>query len=175
MTQTSDAVNVAVRAVTIMGTGTRADIEAVTHQDMVNREAIDEPPACRGTGPDAVWATALWLRSAFADLHHEPHEVVAEGDLVVIHTTMSGRHTGPFVVYDENASVKHAFAPTGRTFAVTQTHWVRMRDGLCIEHWANRDDMGMGEQLGWVPPTPRYLLKCLRAKREAVRADKVAR
>jgi hypothetical protein len=23
-------------------------------------------------------------------------------------------------------------------------------DGLVIEHWANRDDQGMAEQLGWV-------------------------
>ena len=40
----------------------------------------------------------------------------------------------------------------GRSFAVTQTHWFRMRDGLVIEHWANRDDLGMGLQLGWFGP-----------------------
>ncbi len=43
----------------------------------------------------------------------------------------------------------------GRTFAITQTHWFRMSDGKVAEHWANRDDLGMGQQLGWNPPTPR--------------------
>jgi hypothetical protein len=40
-------------------------------------------------------------------------------------------------------------------------------DGLVIEHWANRDDQGMAEQLGWVPPTPAYLLRMAMAKRRA--------
>ena len=34
-----------------------------------------------------------------------------------------------------------------------------MPDGLVVEHWANRDDMGTAAQLGWVPPTPRDLLR----------------
>jgi hypothetical protein len=38
------------------------------------------------------------------------------------------------------------------------------------EHWANRDDLGMGKQLGWVPPTPVYLIKMARAKRRAKRS-----
>ncbi len=40
----------------------------------------------------------------------------------------------------------------GRVFAVTQSHWFRLRDGLVIEHWANRDDLGMAMQLGWFQP-----------------------
>jgi len=44
-----------------------------------------------------------------------------------------------------------------------------MEDGRIIEHWANRDDLGMSRQLGWVPPTPAYLLRMARAKRQAVR------
>ena len=38
-----------------------------------------------------------------------------------------------------------------------------------LEHWANRDDLGMARQLGWIPPTPAYLLKMARAKRRAKR------
>jgi predicted ester cyclase len=170
MGRSTDLIDVAVRAVTIMGAGTRTEFDEVTHPEMVNREAAVEPPDCRGMGPDAAWATAEWLRSAFTGLRHDVQEVVAAGDIVVIHTTMSGTHTGAFVVYDDGGDVKQAFAPTGRTFEITQSHWFRMRDGLCIEHWANRDDLGMGEQLGWVPPSPLYLLRCARAKRAAVRA-----
>jgi hypothetical protein len=28
-----------------------------------------------------------------------------------------------------------------------------MRDGLVVEHWANRDDLGMAMQLGWFDPS----------------------
>ncbi|MGV9709173.1 ester cyclase [Gordonia sp. NPDC003424] len=171
MTTSFDATTVATRSLTDMGEGSREDFDRTIHPDASNREDITEPPACRGRGPDAFWATALWLREAFPDIRHTPHEVVAGGDLVVIHATMSGTHRGPFVVYDEDACVKQVFAPTGRSFAVPQTHWYRMADGLCVEHWATRDDMGMAEQLGWVPPTPMYLLRCARAKRAARRSQ----
>src|SRR5687768_5763720 len=54
--------------------------------------------------------------------------------------------------------------------ASTQTHWLRIADGKVIEHWANRDDLGMAVELGWVPPTPLYLLRSAVAKRRARRA-----
>ena len=50
--------------------------------------------------------------------------------------------------------------------AVTQTHWTRMRDGKVVEHWANRDDLAQARQLRWVPPTPLYLWRMARAKRQ---------
>ena len=90
-----------------------------------------------------------WLRTAFSDLTWTVHDVAHDGDLVVVHASMSGRQTGPFVAYQPDAEVAVVFPPRGRTFTVTQTHWFRMRDGRVAEHWANRDDLGMGQQLGW--------------------------
>jgi predicted ester cyclase len=115
----------------------------------LNREAAIEPPAARGRGPGAWWATALWLRHAYADLHWEIHEAIAAGDLVAVHATMTGRHTGTHHHDAPDGSVMRTFEPTGRAFAATQSHWLRLADGLVIEHWANRDDLGMGLQLGW--------------------------
>jgi predicted ester cyclase len=65
---------------------------------------------------------------------------------------MSGRQTGPFVSYRPDGTMQASFPPTGRRFAVTQSHWFRIKDGKVTEHWANRDDLGMGIQLGWGPP-----------------------
>jgi len=65
--------------------------------------------------------------------------------------------------------VDNVFPPTGRTFAMTQSHWFRLEDGRIIEHWANRDDLGMARQLGWIPPSPAFLVKMARAKRRALR------
>ncbi|WP_068279411.1 ester cyclase [Aldersonia kunmingensis] len=165
----TDLRDIAVRSIEIMASGSLPDFEAVVHPDAVNREGEAEPAEARGSGPAAYFATAQWLRGAFADLHHEIHECVATGDLVVLHTTMSGRQVGTFVVYDENAAVKQAFPPTARSFAITQSHWLRIRDGKVIEHWANRDDLAMSEQLGWVPPSPRYLIRMAAAKRKAAK------
>jgi len=44
-----------------------------------------------------------------------------------------------------------------------------MNDGKVGEHWANRDDLAMGQQLGWNPPTPLYLARMLLASRRARR------
>ncbi len=165
----ADVKAVAIRSVEIMGAGERAEFDVVVHPEAINREGATEPPDCRGHGPAAYYATALWLRAAFSELRHEVHAAVVEGDTVVLHTTMSGRHTGPFVVYTPEGEVEQAFPATGKTFAITQSHWLRVRDGKVIEHWANRDDLGMAQQAGWVPPTPAYLVRMAMAKRAAKR------
>jgi predicted ester cyclase len=165
---------VALRSFDLMRNGTLAEFEKAIHRRALNRERKDEPPDSRGLGPAAFHATALWLRDAFADLRWEIHDVVAEGELVVVHCTMHGRHVRPFVSYTEDAEVDEVFPPTGREFAVTQTHWLRVEDDQVVEHWANRDDLAMAKQLGWVPPNPVYLVRMALAKRRARRAHRAA-
>lgn len=164
-----DSTAVAIASLHAMGSGTLADFHAFYTPDAVNREAEAEPPDTRGTGPAAMYATARWLRTAFSDLTWQIHDAAHDNDLVVVHATMSGRQTGPFVAYRPDATIAVVFPPRGRTFAVTQTHWFRIRDGRVAEHWANRDDLGMGQQLGWNPPTPLYLARMLLASRRARR------
>ncbi len=108
----------AVRSIELMATGERADFAAVFAPDVVNHESAGEPPACRTGGPDAGHATSLWLRTAFEGLSFTVNHVAAQEDLVAVHTTMSGRHTGDFVVWTPEGSVERAWAPTDRTFAV---------------------------------------------------------
>ena len=158
-----DTTTVAIRSTQIMADGTPADFEAVIHADAYNRESVREPPATRGRGPAAFHATALWLREAFTNLAFEIHDVVSDHDVVVLHTTISGRHTGTFVAYTDDARPLQAFPATGKQFAVTQTHWCRIADGKLVEHWANRDDLGMSMQLGWAPPSPMYVFRMQRA------------
>ena len=162
------------RSIHLMGNGTLEEFRSVVHPEATNREAAAEPPATRGRGPEACYATALWLREAYADLKWDIADVVAEGDHVVIHATMSGRQVKPFVTYDADGEPAQAFPATGRTFAVTQSHWFRVQDGLVVEHWANRDDLGNATQLGWIPPTPLFLLRMLLATRRARRAHTTA-
>ncbi|MCD2113010.1 ester cyclase [Rhodococcus rhodochrous] len=107
------------------------------------RERKTAPPSARGTGPDAFYELALRLRAAFEDLRYEIHHAVTEWNLVTVNSTMHGHHTAPIAFYTE--------------------------DGKIVERWANRDDLTLAKQLGWVPPTPAYLIRMARAERHAQR------
>ncbi|MFJ4649710.1 ester cyclase [Nocardia sp. NPDC088792] len=163
---------IAAHCVRMIAEGDYADFEKYIHPEATNRESVAEPPASRGTGPAAFLSTAEWLRSAYSGMHWEIHDLVSDGDLVVLHATLSGRQTGPFVVYDADGKVEQVFPATGKDFAVTQTHWCRFADGRLIEHWANRDDLGQARQLGWAPPSPIYLFRMQLATRGARRANR---
>jgi predicted ester cyclase len=165
----ASAAALCVESMQLMADGTLADFERVVHPQAVNREARQEPPGSRQPGPQGFYATALWLRAAFAELTFEVHDVVAQDDLVVVHNTMSGRQVGDMVAYADDGSVAAAFPARCRRFASTQTHWFRIADGKVIEHWANRDDLATATQLGWAPPSPGYLLRMARARRRARR------
>ena len=129
-----------------------AGIQTYVHPDAVNREADTEPPACRQPGPAGSYATAQWLHNLAADIAWDIHEVITEGDLVAVHATMHGHQSNPHTLYDAEGNPAQVMPNHGRAFAVTQSHWFRLRDGLVGEHWANRDDLGMAMQLGWLPP-----------------------
>lgn len=165
----ADPIAVAVRSIHAMAEGDRAAFEPLYSADAVDHENRVQPPSSRVPGPDGFYATALWLRTAFAGLHYEIHHALADGDLVAVNSTMNGRHAAPIVFHTDDGAVDSVFPPTGRTFAVTQSHWFRVRDGRIVEHWANRDDLGTARQLGWIPPSPAYLFRMARAKRRAIR------
>jgi predicted ester cyclase len=160
---------VTMRAIHAMAAGDRADFDLLYHPRAVGRE-VGPPPSSRVPGPAGFYAIALWLRAAFADLRYDIHHTTAEGTLVAVNSTMNGRHVAPWTVYTGDGEMDTVFPPTGKAFAATQSHWFRIEDGQIIEHWANRDDIGMAKQLGWIPPTPAYLLKTARAKRRARRS-----
>jgi predicted ester cyclase len=166
----ADPVSVAVRSIHTMAEGDRAAFEPLYHPSAVDRENRIQPPSSRVPGPASFYSTALWLRAAFADLHYDIHHAVADGDLVVVNSTMNGRHDASWAVYTDEGRIDTVFPPTHKTFAVTQSHWFRLQDGRIIEHWANRDDLGMARQVGWIPPTPAFLFRMARAKRSARRS-----
>jgi predicted ester cyclase len=165
-----DPTSVVVRSIHTMARGDRADFDPLYHPRAVDRENRVQPPSSRSPGPAGFHSTALWLRAAFADLHYDIHHCLSDGSLVAVNSTMSGRHVAPWTVYREDGAVDTVFPPTNKSFASTQSHWFRVERGQIIEHWANRDDLGTAEQLGWIPPTPGYLVKMALAKRRAKRS-----
>src|SRR5262249_37603469 len=152
---------VAVRSCHAMADGDRADFDLLFHARAASRET-GRPPSARVPGPAGFYATALWLRAAVAGLRYDIYHAIADGGLVAVNSTLNGRHVVSLVFYTADGAVASVFPPTNCTFAMTQSYWFRFEDGKIIEHWANRDDLGMARQLGWIPPIPVYLFKMAR-------------
>jgi lactoylglutathione lyase len=95
-------------------------------------------------GPQGREGLRAILRTIEVDLgptELEQHHLIGEGDLVAQHVTLHGTH---------RASTMPLLADTpvsARSAAWTFIHIWRVADGLLVEHWACRDDMGLLEQL----------------------------
>ncbi|HEX3476029.1 MAG TPA: ester cyclase [Kofleriaceae bacterium] len=81
------------------------------------------------------------LLAAFPDAHNEIHDIVAEGDRVVVRWTMTGTHTGGGL----------GIPATGRAVRITGITMSRVVGGRIAEHWIYRDDIAMLRQLGLMP------------------------
>lgn len=97
---------------------------------------------------EAVAAVLQDIAATFPDVRFEMLGVMAEADWVTVRCHFKGTHLGtgrhPFVHEGLLAGVP----PTGNSFCVQHIHMFRLKDGLIVEHWANRDDVGMVRQLG---------------------------
>ena len=99
----------------------------------------DAPPSPES--PGARYAAAFAPnRAAFPDLRITIDAIIAEGDLVALHTTLHGTHLGTF----------RGVPPTGRRVAFTVTVFRRVRDGKIVEGFSSWDWLSALEQLGAV-------------------------
>ena len=119
------------------------DVDALA--EVVAPDVVSHPsrPGER-QGFEGVRDTMLWLGRVFSDQRWEIHHIVADGDIVALHTTHHGRHTGELM----------GTPPTGRTVAYDYVHIIRFHDGKGVEHWGVRDDMTLMRQLGVLPERP---------------------
>jgi steroid delta-isomerase-like uncharacterized protein len=90
------------------------------------------------------------IHATFPDQHVAIDDLVAVDNAVVIRTTVTGTHTGVGRL-PVNGGLLVGVPPTGRRYKVQHIHWHTLRDGLIVEHRANRDDVGMLQQLGLLP------------------------
>lgn len=102
--------------------------------------AHDGPPGVP-SGPAAVEHVITMFRSAFPALHVTVDEMVAEGDLVCVRTTLRGTQRGALF----------GVPPTGRSVTLRTMEMVRMQDGQLAESWVCSDVTGLMSQLGVVP------------------------
>jgi predicted ester cyclase len=88
------------------------------------------------------------LKRILANIDHdlgpvtvEQHHLFGEGSLVAQHLTLRGTHRASTMPLLSDVTV------SARPVAWTFIHLWRVADGMIVEHWACRDDMGLLEQL----------------------------
>jgi predicted ester cyclase len=109
-------------------------LDDLVADDMVNHAA----------GPQGRAGLKLILAAIDADLGPvavEQHHLVGDGDVVAQHLTLHVHHRGSTMPLLAGLPV------SGREATWTFIHLWRVGDGLIVEHWACRDDMGLVEQL----------------------------
>jgi predicted ester cyclase len=113
--------------------------EIIAEESIDHDARSDEPQGLAG-----VQRTTLWLGSVFSDQRWEIHQVIGEGDVVVVYCTLHGRQTGDLM----------GIPPTNREVAMDYVHILRFKDGKAVEHWSVRDEMALMRQLGVLPSRP---------------------
>jgi len=105
----------------------------------------------RPVGREGIERTLADIFATFPDWRMEILEMVAARDVVVVRCQVSGTHRG-VGKRPVNGGMLVGVQPTGKRFEVSHIHWYTLRDGKIVEHYANRDDLGMMRQLGLLPP-----------------------
>jgi predicted ester cyclase len=112
-------------------------IDGLLAPDYIEHNPIPGQPP----GLDAMKEFMGMFFAAFPDLDSTIDLLVAEGDIVAGRMTTTGTHTGDFM----------GIPATGKRVSYTETHIVRIANGIAVEHWGNQDDMAMMQQLGVIP------------------------
>ena len=86
-----------------------------------------------------------WITSVFPDIRNEPKEIIAEGDKVVLYSTISGTHTGGEFM-GQPAS--------GRRFEIDSIAIYTFKEGKLFSGKVVQDMLSEYQQLGFYPPLP---------------------
>jgi predicted ester cyclase len=90
------------------------------------------------------------IYTTFPDWKFEIEEIAEDADSVVVRLRVRATHLGN-CEFPVNGGMLVGVEPTGKNFEVQHIHWYKLRDGKIIDHNANRDDIGMMQQLGLLP------------------------
>ena len=103
----------------------------------------------RNHGREASPALLEKIYRSLRALHetHTVHEVIAEGDWVVVRTTCTGSFSEK-PAFPVNSGIFAAVEPNGRKYTNQHIHLFRVSQGKIVEHWANRDDLAVALQIG---------------------------
>ena len=98
-----------------------------------------------GKGIDDLKATFKEFFAAFPDIKMTPDFMVAEGDKVTVHLTMTGTNSG---------AMGPNMPATGKSFNVEAIDIIQVKGDKASDRWGFGDSMKMMTQLGMMPPPP---------------------
>jgi len=93
--------------------------------------------------------------TTFPDWRMDIETLAAIDNDVVVRMLVTGTHKGVGRI-PVNGGLLVGVPPTGKSFKVQHIHWYTLQGGLITEHRANRDDVGMMQELGLLPAVARY-------------------
>lgn len=92
-------------------------------------------------GPEGFKQYYATIHSAFPDTHLTIEDLIAEGDMVVSRSTITGTHQGEL----------RGFPPSGKRVTITGIAIVRYASGKAAEAWYEYDALSMLQQIGAIP------------------------
>ena len=130
----------------LWGRGDLAVADEIIAVDYIRHDPGDPFPA---RGPEDVKRIVTMLRTMLPDFRIHVDAIIAEGDMVVSRYTTTATDTVGYM----------GMPPTGKSIRTTAMQMFRFKDGLIVESWAARDDLGTLRQLGHLPLMERPPLK----------------
>jgi steroid delta-isomerase-like uncharacterized protein len=137
----------------VVSTESNKDLVRRYYDEVLNEGKIDaldelavpdyqenDPLPGQSTGLQGLRDRVSILLSALSP-HFTVHDVIAEGDRVVVRWTNAGKHVGEFF----------GMPATGREFDIAGIDIHRVQDGKLAEHWHVVDQLTMLQQLGAIP------------------------
>jgi predicted ester cyclase len=98
---------------------------------------VDHQPAPgQAPGAEGVKQFVTAMRAAVTGLQVTVEHIVAEGDKVVAHVSMRGKHTGELM----------GMPPSGKDVTMRVSDLVRMENGKAVERWGVEDMSGLSGQ-----------------------------
>ncbi len=119
--------------------GNLAVVDELLAPDAVVHNSITGSQRGRANIKEAV----MRLTMAFPDFTLTVHDILADGDTVVVRSTARGTYRGPMP--------RAGIPPTGREFAVSWVSISRFAGGRIVEGWIVWDTLAMLQQIGVIP------------------------
>ena len=93
-------------------------------------------------GVDSLLQWAMDVRAILPDVNVAVDQRIVEGNLIALHLTVTGTHTGDVP----------GIPPTGNEVVIEAMWMLRVTDGQIVEWWQLEDLLSTYTQLGLIPP-----------------------
>jgi predicted ester cyclase len=94
------------------------------------------------------------MKTTFPDLNHTIDEIIAEGDKVVVRTTIHGTNIGPMIALPAFGRLETPVPPTGKTITHSGVYIFTVSDGKITSYASELDQIGLLRQMGWTFTPP---------------------